>query len=474
MSPPSAAPLLWGRLRPGPHPVGYTARAEIDATRPGDAAGRRAVDVRLWYPADPSAATPAMEYAAYLSPGDGPARESATVRDLAERTLTLLREDLLDDADDALQSLLGTPTAARRDAHPAAGPHPLVVYAGGLNSGAEENSVLAEYLASHGFVVAAVVSAGEGWMNASPDAVSVDLARGDLALARTAARSWLGAEPAATAAAGFSLGAVAAIGWRMRQPAVDAVVALDPSFCVARHHALPAADPFWSPARARAPMLVLHAEYHDTDLAVVESLVHAERHVERMPGMRHVDFTAYAAVLDEFGASGGTPASAAGRRGYERACRRVRAFLDARLRGGTLPRGPLRMAATPAPPDDGALAREARRGGPHALRRLLRATAARHPDAPVLQEEALERLGAGLWSAGMRQEAVALSIWAARRAPDSLRLQRLAGEVLERTGRRAPALRAWRRALRLAGDDASAAADISRRIENLRPPPDAR
>jgi dienelactone hydrolase len=460
MSPAAGAPL-WGRLRPGPYAVGYTARAEHDPTRTSvhdtgkDGAapcGPRAVDLRLWYPAEPSAARAgALRYGGYLAPPAGDAAGSLALEGLRQRTLALLRDDLLDGAEDRLQELLSLPTAARRDASPAPGRFPWLLYAGGLNSGVEENSVLFEYLASHGHVVVAVASLGEGWVNASTNAVSVLTAAADLAFARGAARSLLPAEPASLAAAGFSLGACAALALRMRDPSIQAVAALDPSFAVARHHGLAAADPFWDPARAAVPLLVLHADHPDTDLAIVGSLRHSERRLLRMPGLRHVDFTAYAPVLDAFGPGGGTPQTARGRRGYEQVCRLVRGFLDARLGGGALPRGLRRIPAQPPPPDEGTLAREAR-AGVAALLRMLRRTRARHPAAPALGEEALERVAAGVWSTGMRAESVALARWAAAHHPGSLRLQRLAVEVLELTGAADDTLRHHRRALQRAAD----------------------
>ena len=440
---PAGGPPLWGHLRPGPHAVGYTARAEHDPTRTSvhdtrldtrAPCGPRAVELRLWYPAEPSGnCAQEMLYSGYLAPVPGHGAGSLALEGLRLRTLTLLREDLLNGAENRLTDLLSTPTAARLDASPATGSFPWLLYAGGLNSGVEENSILFEYLASHGYVVVAVASLGHAWVNAAADPVSVLTAAADIAFARATARTLLPAEPATVAAAGFSLGAYAALGLRMRDPSVEAVVALDPSFAVARHHGLAAADPFWEPAHAAVPLLVLHADYPDTDLAIIQSLHHSERRLRRMAGFRHVDFTAYAPVLDAFGASSGTPEAARGRRGYEQVCRLVRGFLDARLRRATLPRGLRHIPAQPPPPDEGSLAREAR-AGVVALLRMLRGTKARYPAAPALREEALERVAAGVWSMGMHAEALALARWAAAHHPQSLRLQRLLTEVLELTG----------------------------------------
>src|SRR5947208_3517765 len=56
--------------------------------------------------------------------------------------------------------LCSTPVAAVRNARPASGRFPLVLYAGGLGSRADANVELGEYLASHGYITATVAQLG--------------------------------------------------------------------------------------------------------------------------------------------------------------------------------------------------------------------------------------------------------------------------------------------------------------------------
>ncbi len=56
--------------------------------------------------------------------------------------------------------LCSTPVAAVRNARPASGRFPLVLYAGGLGSRADANVELGEYLASHGYSMATVAQLG--------------------------------------------------------------------------------------------------------------------------------------------------------------------------------------------------------------------------------------------------------------------------------------------------------------------------
>src|SRR5512132_4023692 len=122
----AAESVLWTLLSPGPHAVGYvhvgTAGAPLD----------------LWFPAE-AAALP-MTFADYLS-------RPKEMRRWLEQTGI---------AEDAAAAFLGAPMLATRDAEPMREPHPLVLIAHGNGQDAAEQAVLAEYVASYGFVVASV------------------------------------------------------------------------------------------------------------------------------------------------------------------------------------------------------------------------------------------------------------------------------------------------------------------------------
>lgn len=169
---PAAAqdPPLWGGLKSGPHPVGYH-RVAVDGG-----------GVHVWFPAGRTRGEP-MRLEGYF---DGAARASLS---------TSLRE---------------APTAAYSAASPGDGPFPLVLYASDPGLPAPDNTVLAEYLASHGYVVAAPIApagldaafnALRGFSHVGRDAVAVV----------TRDRGW-----------------PAAVEFAARCPAVRAVLVLDP------------------------------------------------------------------------------------------------------------------------------------------------------------------------------------------------------------------------------------------------------
>ena len=70
-------------------------------------------------------------------------------------------------------ALMATPTAAIKDAQPADGPFPMLVFAQGFGQDPSSQNILSEYLASHGYVVATVPQIGR---SVSDDRLAFDLA----------------------------------------------------------------------------------------------------------------------------------------------------------------------------------------------------------------------------------------------------------------------------------------------------------
>lgn len=165
------APKLWGSLHPGKHRVGFRALRVVDPDRPTrDARSRRAVprplEIFEWYPAQPAAGPP-MRFGDYAELAFKVAPGSVDRVSLRRRMALRLRNptgrpDLrqLAETDDAvMERLFQEPLVARRAAAPARGRHPLVLL-GMPDYSPGPQLVLAELLASHGFVVAGVRERG--------------------------------------------------------------------------------------------------------------------------------------------------------------------------------------------------------------------------------------------------------------------------------------------------------------------------
>jgi dienelactone hydrolase len=352
------AQRLWGDLEPGPYPVGYRTVRVYDGSRtfgPGPIAARlgppaqsrRLMSVRVWYPAAPNAAG-RMALGEYLDLRvvDGPV--TPTVRERIELDLDGMWSDLCtcrtprDAADRRLQALRDTPTASLRDAAPASGRHPVVVYSLGHDMHALENVVLWEFLASHGYLVAVTPSVGHRAVPMEPvGATSAEVKTRDLEFVM----QWLGGIPFAdldrVAAGGFSLGGWSALMLAFRNGDIDAIVALDGSFNLPNRVAAVQAMPFFRPSIFALPLLNLRQDEPESDLSILESLTNSERYDTKIgdldpPNASHHSFTSIYTFSVEFYPSSGDRDELAGlsynRAVFQLVAERVRVFLDAFLK----------------------------------------------------------------------------------------------------------------------------------------------
>jgi hypothetical protein len=144
--------VLHGALAPGPHAVGFE-RVELIVPRrsePEAVFGEpTVVDLYRWYPAAQAAVTrDPMTYADYYA-----AQSPAPLA--ADETMRRLRDDMTSPpelTDDAIEEVLAASLWARAGAMPAEGRFPLVLWSY-RDSIPTMQPVLAEYLASHGYVV---------------------------------------------------------------------------------------------------------------------------------------------------------------------------------------------------------------------------------------------------------------------------------------------------------------------------------
>jgi len=162
-----AAPPLWATLVPGRYGVGFRVLYRLDRSRvweTGDSAidkdPARPIRVSVWYPASADGSGQAMSYRDYVLFGS-PGGPFTRLNVLLETRDTLSQRGAFAGAEGFRPRLNSLPVFARRGAQRASGKFPLVLYSAGWNSSTQhDNSVLAEYLASHGYVVAAVPQVG--------------------------------------------------------------------------------------------------------------------------------------------------------------------------------------------------------------------------------------------------------------------------------------------------------------------------
>jgi dienelactone hydrolase len=322
----SRRPVLWGGLSPGPFDVGFTILELTDPSRAYGPQPARVVQVSLWFPIERSRGRAVFPFRDYVM-----AYAPAGARDALAR----YRESWFPhDPGANVDRLLATETFAVFDARPAPGRFPLVVYAPGYGGTPLTHTPGAEYLASHGNVVAMSASQGDSPAGVTFDEAGQEHQIRDLELAIGALRGRAEVDASRIALIGFSFGGGSVVVEAMRAPAITALIVLDgtPVFQDASDIVRRATG--FDPAAVRAPVLVVTSDHlRDEDLTIVQSMVLSDRYLVRLKAVDHHDFIASPIIT---GVVRGT-ASPSARRAFPLVAVAMRRFLAASFAGSTVP-----------------------------------------------------------------------------------------------------------------------------------------
>lgn len=433
-----AQPFLdWKGLDPGPHAVGFRAMAATDVTRsfqsPTDYDGRRRpefgnrpVQISIWYPAEAKARAGRMtygDYVALLAWELGPVKRGVEDRRAADsRFLGVEAPRATPEVQAAFEMLYREPVLARRDAKPAAGRFPVLIYAAGQGYPGFDNSVMAEYLASHGFVVLASPSVGPDGRDMPDNPLAIDAQSRDMEFLAGVAQSLPQADPNRMAAMGFSLGGASAALFTLRNTRIKALISLDGVLRDDRYLPQLKGFPQFQPERLRGALLWIACGAATSlpgfgDGAFLEQAKYAEVVTAVFPGLHHHDLSSMSS-LQRRRARGPTQDWSAAAAGYEAVSRLVLGFLDSRLNGvaRTLdaePEAVCRVTTRPArraPPTSTDVCEAARKEGIAKASELVRIVAREAPDTLASLEEPLILLG--YEALGAADEKLAIGVFA--------------------------------------------------------------
>jgi pimeloyl-ACP methyl ester carboxylesterase len=426
---------MWGALESGPYAVGFRVAYELDRSRVWDPTPdslrtgeiARPIRISLWYPVPKQRVVGkhSMREAGYFF-RRAPAPYFAKLDSLIERADVIsMRDFIFGKSDSLFQKFVSLPSAAYEGAKPATGRFPLLMYSAGYNNRSHDNSVLAEYLASHGYVVATVPQVGTRSTRLTLRINSVDLeTQGrDLEFAMGKVQELAFVNRDKLAVIGYSMGGIIALQIAARNPNVDAVVGLDASYRAPRFVALVLASPYFNPRAVRASILSLQsgnpAEANAQDSAVLDSLRFADRYVARVGRAMHGDFSDFAMLAPLFPVDVQGRTAMDSRESYQVIARYVLHFLDKTLKGDRptvagiaegngLAQGLVRMRFQPrvdVPSEDDFALLIQRHGLGAAMQALDRARG-RYPGIDVIDQPTLNRIGYGLMEGGRARIAV--------------------------------------------------------------------
>jgi hypothetical protein len=344
---------LWGQLVPGPYRVGFRVEYAFDRSRTwrttrgyekafaADPYGRP-IRLQVWYPSTDNGKLKSMRYEDYVHMGCPPAfaelnaKMEARDRLIVDLSVPHGREP----------ALLNTAVRASLSAPAAGGRFPLVLYFGGLGADSTSNTVLAEFLASHGYVFATVPILGPTDKQTTQTRTQPDMERTvrDLEYGWSMLRGSSNVDDDKIAVMGHSLGGLEAIIFAMRNSNVSVAVGLDATYGFESASKVLTGFYGYEPMKMYATLLDLRRargeQGNNQDLSAVRAFHYADRYFVTVRKMHHSDFGSFAMVAQQFEFPGG-PAEPGGwtRKtgyvGYQLICRMVRDFFDDKLKGDT-------------------------------------------------------------------------------------------------------------------------------------------
>jgi tetratricopeptide (TPR) repeat protein len=186
----------------------------------------RPIQTCIWYPAHPDDKTPHMlfkEYTYLMATEESFAEPTEALREKGIGIFLSFYGSQLGKAANELNS----ETKAIKDAAPALGLFPVIIYGPSLNAPAFENSVLCEFLASHGYVVVSSPCMAGSSRIMKGDIIDLETQTRDMEFLIGTMHEYPNADRNRIAVMGFSFGGGSNVIVKLRNSDVGGVVCLD-------------------------------------------------------------------------------------------------------------------------------------------------------------------------------------------------------------------------------------------------------
>jgi hypothetical protein len=487
---PAAAqdPLLWGSLKPGSHAVGYRNLYELDHTRQYDPEFAtdptkppvhkpRPIYICAWYPAQKTDAKP-MEYRHYLDVSSDDALIAPFVMRLSRHVVNVVSDTTVGTEPTnrtpaetaAFERLMATRTFAVKDARPAEGRFPVVLNHAGLNGVSDDNSVLFELLASHGYVVLS-----SAYQNYYAEGVGIgsDLHTSfrDLEFLSRYARGLPFADADRLGAMGHSWGAIAALHWAaLPDSPLQAFVTLDSGFEYGSVEES-GIEPLMFHMRTNKGNIRAAALRFSGRATLKTNFDFLEPHLKYAPdyraavtGLTHNDYLTHGAIGPALLPEKWPDPKGVRRTNYDRICRHILLFFDATLKQLAVARDALEKSVRGEGLDDGFKlkfkpAAQARPTNAQITKYLkqhgIEKTVEWIRSIPEVRPERVTVGPSILLKDGDVAAAIPALRYCAKEFPKMAVIHMHLGEALAQTGDRAGALAAYRKAAELLPSDDS-------------------
>lgn len=296
----SIPPAPGNRLPPGPHAVGFSVMETLDGTRTFLSSPARAVRIYLWYPAAHSNDSP-MTFKKYLDLANTDFIHSQGGPGEYDPAIPIVRGLSPED----LEHLARSETGAVLNGRAEEGKFPLVLVGQGLYyESPVTHSLLCEFLASHGYVVATCPLTGTDSRFVRLNPVDLDTQVRDLEFVMDRVRRMGNVNPADTGFLGFDMGGMAGLVFAMKNPTVKAFLSMDAGILFPHSSNLPGSSPHYNEDKFVIPWMHLTQRrfYHGAKernpdlLSLYDRKGYGDSYLFLFDGVTHASFTSYAMV----------------------------------------------------------------------------------------------------------------------------------------------------------------------------------
>lgn len=286
----------------GPHTVGFTLREFDDPSRlvgPGTQPQPRPIRIYTWYPAGLDDSNERITFGRYVKLAEDdvwPEQLAGPLRDHLRFARRPLARSL---GEVEFRRLLGTVMMAVEDAPPAEGRHELLVLGQGLYYESPiAFAAFAEYLASHGFVIATSPLTGTRSPIARMDVNGLETQVRDLEFVIAKSRELGFVSREQLGVLGFDMGGMAGVVLSMRNRDVDAFASLSSGILYDNPEGIPQDAADFDPSSLQVPWFHSVPEYwiREDGPSLFDKAKHSQRYLLLTRGMGHVDYTSYALI----------------------------------------------------------------------------------------------------------------------------------------------------------------------------------
>jgi len=307
---------LWRNLTRGAYNVGYKVLYEYDSSRTVKSKFNyenelitennfRPVQISIWYPTKAEQDNNTMPYSDYIITKGTRFDYSLLSIEGKNHILKRFKSSINfsnrseNKNEKIFDFLISRKTKAFKNAIPHSGKFPLILFCSGGGDTPDSFDILFEYLASHGYVIAAISSNGMFENNPSYNLMDEESQIRDMEFAMSSMRNFPNADINNICSMGYSYGGIINVLFALRNFDIKSVLCLDGSICLKDRDRSVKNLPYFNPDRLRIPFMNMTRKPHnEQDFEFYNKLKYSDAYLLHFNQMSHQDFNSKPQIRD--------------------------------------------------------------------------------------------------------------------------------------------------------------------------------